>query len=142
LAIGVMQFFIMRKFVVIAAIAGATGVAAGAFGAHALKHVLTESNSTSTWNTAVLYHLIHSVALLSVALRLNTNPLPAACLSKAMVCWAIGIVLFSGSLYGLALGGPSLLGPITPLGGVFFILGWVFIGIGGLKSGATSGNDS
>jgi uncharacterized membrane protein YgdD (TMEM256/DUF423 family) len=142
LAIGVMQFFIMRKFVVIAAIAGATGVAAGAFGAHALKYVLTERNSTSTWNTAVLYHLIHSAVLLSVALRLHPNPSTSACFSKAMLCWAIGIVLFSGSLYGLALGGPALLGPVTPLGGVFFILGWGFIGMGGLKSGETSGNDS
>jgi uncharacterized membrane protein YgdD (TMEM256/DUF423 family) len=127
----------MRKFVVIAAIAGATGVAAGAFGAHALKDILAERNSVSTWNTAVLYHLIHSVCLLSVALpRTDKGQQTFGWVTKALLCWTTGILLFSGSLYGLALGGPKLLGPVTPLGGLFFILGWIFIGLGASKSPA------
>ena len=125
----------MRKFVVIAAIAGATGVAAGAYGAHALKEILTERNSVSTWNTALLYHLIHSVTLLSIALhQTDKGQPPSGWFTKSLVCWTTGILLFSGSLYGLALGGPKLLGPITPLGGLFFILGWVFVGLGASKS--------
>lgn len=118
----------MRKHLYLAATAGAIGVTAGAFGAHALKIPLTESGTLSTWNTAVLYNLIHAPALLGAGLcSFTERPAVAAWLARANTCWGIGIALFSGSLYWLSLGGPRWLGPITPLGGIFLIAGWLCI---------------
>jgi len=123
----------MHLTLFLTALAGALGVIAGAFGAHALKESLTSSDMVSTWNTAVLYHLVHVPALLAVTLFNADKTAASSWLSRAGVCWLIGIILFSGSLYGLALGGPRWLGPVTPLGGVFFIFGWVCTFIFGLK---------
>lgn len=110
---------------------GFVGVALGAFGAHALKETLLLHSSLDTWRTAVLYQLVHSVAILALAVGLPTD-------GKAMLwvarLWIIGIVLFCGSLYGLALGGPTALGPITPLGGLAFLIGWALIAVKSLKS--------
>jgi len=104
-----------------AAFAGATGIALGAFGAHALRARL-EPAQLAAWNTAVLYHLIHALALLALALFARATGrsvmLPAS-------LFTAGIVLFSGSLYLLALTGWRFLGPVTPLGGVAFIAGWL-----------------
>lgn len=118
----------MRRLLYLTAFLGTTGVIAGAFGAHALKNTLIARDSVSAWNTAVLYHLIHVPALLAASLYGSVGK-PAATpgLSGACACWAAGILLFSGSLYWLALGGPRWLGPVTPLGGVFLILGWLCI---------------
>ncbi len=107
----------------ITAILGFLGVACGAFGAHALKVTLANSGHTTTWQTAVLYHLLHSVALLATLGASVQRP----SLRRAQLCWTIGVVLFSGSLYFLALGGPRWFGPITPLGGLFLLAGWVFV---------------
>jgi len=105
-----------------AALLGAAGVALGAFGAHGLRARL-DARALELWETAVRYHLIHVAALLAIAL----SPL-AASLRTAGWLFVLGIVLFSGSLYGLALGGPArLLGPVTPLGGLAFIAGWLWI---------------
>lgn len=117
----------MRKYVYLAAVTGVIGVTAGAFGAHALKETLANKNSISIWNTAVLYNLIHAVALLGTGLYLLEKPKAASWLAKANACWAIGVGLFSGSLYCLALGGPHWLGPITPVGGLFLISGWLLL---------------
>jgi uncharacterized membrane protein YgdD (TMEM256/DUF423 family) len=117
----------MRKYVYLAAATGAIGVAAGAFGAHALKETLANRNSISIWNTAVLYNLIHAAALLGTGLYLLEKPKAASWLAKASSCWAVGVGLFSGSLYCLALGGPRWLGLITPGGGLFLILGWLLL---------------
>lgn len=99
-----------------AGLMGFTGVALGAFGAHALKDTLAAHGTTATWQTAVLYHLIHAVAL-------------AAFPGGPWIgrCWTAGVVLFSGSLYWLALGGPKFLGPVTPLGGAALLLGWALL---------------
>ncbi len=105
------------NFLKIAAISAALAVALGAFGAHALHDQLVADGTLEAWKTAVLYHLLHSVALFSLAIG-RANPL-------AGWLWAAGIVLFSGSLYGLVLTGWSFLGPITPLGGLCFIGGWL-----------------
>jgi uncharacterized membrane protein YgdD (TMEM256/DUF423 family) len=117
----------MRTYLYLAGIAGVAGVSAGAFGAHALKDDLVARATLSTWNTAVLYNLIHALALLAAGLHSSENRARSAFLANANACWAAGILLFSGSLYWLSLGGPRWLGPITPLGGVFLILGWGFV---------------
>ncbi len=111
----------------LAGVCGFLGVALGAFGAHGLKAHLS-AEQLQTWQTAVQYHLIHSVALLGVAILMHQAPKPL--IGGAGACFLLGIVLFSGSLYGLALGGPRWLGPITPLGGLMFLLGWLLLTLG------------
>ena len=98
----------------------------GAFGAHALAERLADAGTTDTWKTAVFYHLVHAVAAWAVGFcAILTNKLNLG----AAACWVGGIIFFSGSLYGLSLGGPRWLGPITPLGGVLFIVGWGFAAV-------------
>lgn len=113
-------------FLLIAAVYGACGVALGAFGAHGLKSQLGASG-LATWQTAVTYHLIHALALLLTGLWLRFAGGFGTSLPLLVAGWAfvIGVLLFSGSLYVLALGGPRALGPVTPFGGVSFIAGWV-----------------
>lgn len=112
-----------RFALVLSSIAGATGVGCGAFGAHALRPRLLELGRLETWQTAVHYHLVHALALLALAAFTRSHASRAA--AWVAVLWAAGIVLFSGSLYWLALGGPRWLGPVTPLGGVAFLAGWL-----------------
>jgi uncharacterized membrane protein YgdD (TMEM256/DUF423 family) len=103
----------------LAGIMGFLAVAAGAFGAHGLKSILEANNQLANWNTAAHYHLAHSVALLVVALH-------APAYQCAQRLWLIGIILFSGSLYALALTNARMLGAfVTPVGGVFLLAGWV-----------------
>jgi uncharacterized membrane protein YgdD (TMEM256/DUF423 family) len=105
---------------------GATGVLLGAFGAHALRPTLEASGLRDVWETASRYQLVHAAALLGLAGWLRGDA--GACGRWAGRCWAAGTLLFSGSLYLLALGGPRWLGPVTPLGGGALIAGWVLAG--------------
>lgn len=92
------------------------GIALGAFGAHGLEDRLAETGRADNWETATLYHLVHGVALFALALS-GRAPLGYA--------WFLaGVVLFSGSLYVLALTGLTWLGAITPFGGLSFLVGW------------------
>jgi uncharacterized membrane protein YgdD (TMEM256/DUF423 family) len=101
----------------IAGVLGFVGVGLGAFGAHGLRDVLERHGRVGTWETAVLYHLLHAVALLGVAyLR------PVARWTTWLFCG--GILIFSGTLYLLALTNLKWLGAITPVGGVLFLAGW------------------
>ncbi len=95
-------------------------VALGAFGAHALKATLEEHAMGEVWNKAVLYHFVHAIALFVLAL------VPAG---QRSVWWLLftGIVLFSGSLYLMALTNARWLGAITPLGGLCFLAGWAWL---------------
>lgn len=111
------------NFQKIAAISAAIAIGLGAFGAHALNDRLVAAGTLEAWKTAVLYHLVHSVALYFLALRPSGLQNGSALLAARL--WSAGILLFSGSLYALALGGPTLLGPITPLGGLSLIAAWV-----------------
>jgi uncharacterized membrane protein YgdD (TMEM256/DUF423 family) len=113
-----------RWITLAAGLIGFTGVALGAFGAHALKATLIVNGTLETWKTAVLYQLVHAVALLALAGWRDSHAGPSG---KVAACWIAGIVLFSGSLYLLALGGPRFLGPITPLGGLAFMAGWLWL---------------
>ena len=103
-------------------ILGALAVGLGAFGAHALKEVLAQNGYTEVFKTANQYHFYHTFALALIALL----PQPER-YKWAAYCFIIGIILFSGSLYLLSLSKIGFLGAITPLGGVFFIVGWLII---------------
>ncbi len=103
-------------------VAGASAVLLGAFGAHALRGAL-DARGFELWHTAVNYHAWHALALaLAVGLGHGRG---GRC---AVAAFAVGIVLFSGSLYALALGAPRWCGAITPLGGVAFVAGWLALG--------------
>jgi len=115
-----------------AALLGATGVAAGAFGAHALKEALAARGTADSWRTAVTYQLIHSLGLLAIATR-NTDRSSTVSYGTVGTLWLWGSVLFSGSIYALSLGAGDkfkLLGPLTPIGGLIMISGWVVLGMG------------
>lgn len=104
----------------------ALAVAMGAFGAHALKGRLDEY-SLSVYEKAVFYHFVHGLGILLVTLLARTNAVTPA--GQARVAWLlfIGIVIFSGSLYALAISGVRVLGAITPVGGIAFIAGWALL---------------
>jgi uncharacterized membrane protein YgdD (TMEM256/DUF423 family) len=104
-------------------VAGASAVLLGAFGAHALRGVL-DAHQHELWHTAVDYHVWHALALaLTAGLGHGRSR------RVAVVAFALGIVLFSGSLYALALGAPRWTGIITPLGGLAFVTGWIALGL-------------
>jgi uncharacterized membrane protein YgdD (TMEM256/DUF423 family) len=99
---------------------GFLGVALGAFGAHALRSKVPPE-MLSVWQTGVLYHLIHALALLALALFAKST---GADIRWSARFFVIGIVLFSGSLYAMTLTGIKPLGAITPFGGAAFLFGW------------------
>ena len=101
----------------ISAIMGFLAVALGAFGAHGLKSLLTENATLAIWEKAVLYHFIHAVMLFVLA---NHRPTQ----TTSWLCFLVGIVIFSGSLYLLAVTNARWLGSITPIGGVSLLVGW------------------
>ncbi|WP_018877488.1 DUF423 domain-containing protein [Thioalkalivibrio sp. ALE28] len=117
---------LIRPLIVIAGLLGGIAVVLGAFGAHALQERLSE-HALATWHTGVQYHFIHALALLLVAAL--WAHLANAWAAASAVAFVIGILLFSGSLYALALGAPRILGAIAPLGGTAFILGWAGLAI-------------
>jgi uncharacterized membrane protein YgdD (TMEM256/DUF423 family) len=104
----------------------ALAVSMGAFGAHALKERLDEY-SLSVYEKAVFYHFIHALGILLVALLARTGAIGDSAETRAGWLFAIGILLFSGSLYALAISGTRILGAITPFGGVAFIIGWLIL---------------
>lgn len=111
-----------RTFLLLGSISGLLAVAVGAFGAHALRGRLAEDMLT-TFEIGARYHMYHGLALLAVAWVAGRWPGPAA--STAGWLFVAGLVLFSGSLYLLALTGQRWLGAVTPLGGLCFLGGWL-----------------
>ena len=114
----------MRIWIAWGALFGGLSVFLGAFGAHSLKAML-EPAQLATFQTAVQYQFIHSLALLLTGiLSLNADESLKQKLKFPANCFIAGILMFSGSLYALALGGPRFFGPLTPLGGLALMAGW------------------
>lgn len=114
----------MRLFFALGSLLGALGVALGAFAAHGLRGTLSSAD-LATFEVGVRYHMYHTLALLAAALAVGRW-------GSASAVWAswffvAGVVVFSGSLYLLALGGPRWLGAVTPIGGVAFLVGWALL---------------
>lgn len=99
-------------------------VAAGAFGAHALKQSLSPE-MLAIWQTAVHYQMVHALGLIAIALLMPR--FDQVMLKRAGIAMLIGILIFSGSLYGLALSGIRILGAITPIGGLAFLIAWAML---------------
>ena len=115
---------------------GASGVALGALGAHALQPKLVERGVVESWRTAVLYQLFHATTVLGVAALVESSsssndPAATARLQRAGQYIAVGTTLFSGSIYLLCFGiGPKkVVGPTTPIGGLVMLSGWVMLGL-------------
>jgi uncharacterized membrane protein YgdD (TMEM256/DUF423 family) len=126
-----------RRALGAAGLLGLSGVALGALGAHALKGTLAARGMDTVWSTAAQYHLGHALALAALAAWLRGDPTPTPSLAWVTRCWTAGTVLFSGSLYVLALGGPRWLGPVTPIGGVALLAGWLLLSLAALRGRRT-----
>lgn len=112
---------------------GFLAVALGAFGAHSLKDLLETNNTATIWQTASHYHLAHAIALVLTAL-LADKFARSASLKRAGAGFLFGILLFSGSLYALALTNVKVLGAITPFGGLGFMAGWILLLVTGIQN--------
>ena len=137
--------FSARCYLFVSAISGLLSVALGAFGAHGLKKVVSPE-MLAAYQTGVQCQFIHTLALLALAIlmiTLGANPAVAAIKIKNKLKWSanlmiVGIVLFSGSLYtmtfmSVAGGFPAWLGPITPIGGLTFIMAWILLAVAAYK---------
>ncbi|NLY80627.1 MAG: DUF423 domain-containing protein [Lysinibacillus sp.] len=124
----------MKGSIITGAIFGALAVALGAFGAHALKGVLTDYGA-GIWDTAVQYQMFHATGIIAVGILMHPRLLgDTTSLKWAFLCMSLGILFFSGSLYTLAVSGIGTLGAITPIGGVLFIIGWILLLVSVAKS--------
>ncbi|MHA6492024.1 DUF423 domain-containing protein [Pseudomonas borbori] len=119
-----------RLWLLLSAVAGFTGVALGAFAAHGLKGRLS-AEYLAVFQTGTHYQLIHALALFGVGLLALRAP--GRLISVAGGAFALGILLFSGSLYLLTLTGTSALGIVTPFGGLAFLVGWFCLGAAAWK---------
>jgi uncharacterized membrane protein YgdD (TMEM256/DUF423 family) len=144
----------VRHFLILASVLGFIGVAAGTFGAHGLEEIIKSNGAAETFareatpqskqdatqrllenfNTGVRYNMYHALALLAVA-WISAHTREYRHKSPTVAGWAfvIGVILFSGSLYVMAVTGLRWLGMITPIGGVSFLIGWTMLGFTGLK---------
>ncbi len=121
-----------KGFIAAGALIAALGVATGAFGAHGLQKITSDTRIIQSYQTAVQYQLYHAVALIITGM-LFTGGFSGSLLKKAATCFITGIILFSGSIYGLTVlkindsDLTKLVGPVTPVGGLFFIAGWLLL---------------
>lgn len=118
-----------QLFLLIGAALGGSGIAIGAFGAHALKNILASSGRLDVYETAVKYQFYHAFALLILGLLMYRIQSPL--LNYAGIAFTVGTIIFSGSLYTLCLSGVGKWGAVTPFGGIILIIGWclLFAGI-------------
>jgi uncharacterized membrane protein YgdD (TMEM256/DUF423 family) len=122
----------IRKFIIFGTISAALAIGLGAFGAHAIRTSLSP-RMLEIYHTAVFYHLVHSLGLLAVAFVCYLKPTAGAAKFAGWLMSA-GIILFSGSLYLLAVTGAKWLGALTPLGGIALIVAWLLLSVAALRS--------
>ncbi|MFP8644002.1 DUF423 domain-containing protein [Priestia aryabhattai] len=121
----------MKLFLIIGAINAMLAVALGAFGAHGLEGKISEKY-LEVWKTGVQYQMFHAMGLFVIAFLLSKFPQSSLLTASGWIMF-VGIVLFSGSLYVLSTSGIKVLGAITPLGGVAFIVAWILIVVAAVK---------
>jgi uncharacterized membrane protein YgdD (TMEM256/DUF423 family) len=122
----------VKVFLAIASILAGLSVALGAFASHGLKDKLSE-RALEIFETATRYQMYHALALLLVGVLLTQNEAAQSWLNVAGYAFIAGIIIFSGSLYALSFSGVKVLGAITPIGGVAFMVGWGCLAIGALS---------
>ena len=123
------------RWIAVAAVMGFTAVALGAFGAHGLEGALAGATDAAErlewWETAARYHLMHALAVGLTAWAHERRPSRASTI--AATAFVIGVAIFAGTLYAMALGAPHWLGAITPLGGVSLLVGWAALAVSALR---------
>lgn len=122
----------IKSWLIIVALSGFTSVIFGAFGAHSLKGNVSEA-LLSAFQTATYYQMFHTLALFALVVFMSQLQDVPKAFVMACVLWLGGMLLFSGSLYSLALGGPSWLGPVTPIGGLLLMVAWLSLLVGSLQ---------
>nr|WP_110986151.1 DUF423 domain-containing protein [Acaryochloris thomasi] len=127
----------MRLFLALGAVFGGLSVAAGAFASHALKGKFSD-RMLEVFETGTRYQMYHALALILVALLLSRATEGQSWLVASGTSMTLGVLLFSGSLYALSFTGIKILGAITPLGGVAFLVGWGCLAIASLKTGPSA----
>lgn len=127
---------LIRWAFIAAGVSGLLAVALGAFGAHVLRDTLG-GDMRAVFETAGRYHGVHTLALLLAAIA-PVAGVPRGPLVLACTAWSVGIIVFSGSLYLLAVTGYGWLGAVTPIGGAAFLLGWAAIAVGGWRASGVS----
>ncbi len=123
-----------RRALVIGATLGLLGVAAGAFGAHALRESVS-ARDLEIWRTGAHYQQLHAVLLVAVGLAARSS---TRALAIAVTLLTVGVLVFSGTLYAMVLGGPRILGAVTPLGGLCLMAGWLALAAHARAAGARS----
>ena len=124
----------MKGSIISGAVQGFLAVSLGAFGAHALENVLDDYGQ-GIWDTAVQYQMFHAAALILIGILMSAKLFgEMKQLKTAMICMNAGIFFFSGSLFVLALSGIKVLGAITPVGGVLFLIGWTMVIVATMKA--------
>jgi uncharacterized membrane protein YgdD (TMEM256/DUF423 family) len=123
-----------HRFIILAALFGVSGVAIGAFGAHGLAPILEANGREATFQTATEYQMYHALALLGVAWV--STQWPGRFMQWAGYLFTAGIMLFSGSLYLLAILDIGVMGAIAPIGGGVLVAGWALLGWGTWRGGA------
>lgn len=118
-------------FISVGALYGASGVVLGALGAHGIRSAL-EPGGVDWWQTAVLYQLVHGLGLVALGCLIRSQ-LASVWLSVSGGCFVVGVPLFCGSLYALALGAAGGVAQLAPLGGAAFVLGWIGMLAGALR---------
>ena len=117
----------MKNAIISGAIHGFLAVALGAFGAHALEDILT-AYGEGIWDTAVQYQMFHATGMILAGILMHRNLFgPLKSLRNAVICMNLGVFFFSGSLFVLAITEIGKFGAITPIGGVFFLVGWILV---------------
>ena len=111
-----------RQTLLIGILLGGLAVAIGAFGAHAFKNLLVQNNRVETYELAVRYHFFHALTLILISQLMDK--FPTNILKISATCFVTGTLLFSGSLYVMAISNATTLALITPIGGGFFLIGW------------------
>jgi uncharacterized membrane protein YgdD (TMEM256/DUF423 family) len=123
------------NWIVTAAVLMLLGVVLGAFGAHGLRNRL-DDYSMSVYEKAVFYHFVHALGILLIALLAKVGAISTGGGNRAAMLLLVGILIFSGSLYALAISGVRVLGAITPIGGIAFILGWAVLAFEASRQGS------
>lgn len=126
----------IRWAFIAAGVSGLVAVAVGAFGAHAL-HDVAGDDMRAVFDTAGQYHFVHTLALMLAAMAPAAG-IPHRPLVLACGAWLGGMIIFSGSLYLLAMTGIGWLGAMTPIGGVAFLIGWAAFAVGGWQAGRST----
>ena len=128
----------MARWIGIAAVVLALAVALGAFGAHGLKDRLAGFSTQAIYEKAAFYHFVHGIGMLIIPLLALNSVVETTSATRILFLFLAGVLLFSGSLYVLAITNMHWLGAVTPFGGTCFIIGWLYLAVASFRQSVTN----